>query len=403
MKNQYRRLQQLLCSAGLITATLLIPVSSSAKELVTFDGGQNNTHSTDRLAQRVVLPRIQLAILLDTSNSMDGLIDQARNQLWTAVNEFSTSTRNGLRPILEVAVLEYGNSNLTRQNGYVRQVLGFTQELDQVSEALFALTTNGGDEYCGYVIGKALTGLNWSKAEYDIKSIFIAGNEPFNQGPVSYQTAIRTGIEKGITVNTIFAGHHDDTASSGWQHGAMLAQGNYMSIDHNHQIVHFDAPQDDQLVRLNQQLNDTYIPYGAKGEQAVARQQEQDKQSNEVSAGLLSQRIKSKASGMYRNENWDLVDALETGTTSLDSMEEEALPAAMKAMDTTERNSYVAQKSNERKFLQEEIVKLTKDRNQYVAEKRRQASKSDVTTFNDAIITAVRSEAEKKQFVFEGD
>ncbi|MDH3693517.1 MAG: VWA domain-containing protein [Gammaproteobacteria bacterium] len=400
--NIYRQqLSRLLVSASLVTATLLVPFSISANDVVTFDNGQSSVQSTDRLAQRIVIPRIQLAILLDTSNSMDGLIDQARNQLWAAVNEFSSSTHNGIRPILEVALFEYGNSNLIGQNGYVRQVLGFTQELDQVSEALFALTTDGGSEYCGYVINEAVTELYWSDSNHDIKSIFIAGNEPFNQGPVAYQSAIRSAIEKGVTVNTIFAGQHGDSASSGWQRGALLAQGDYMSINHNHQIVHIDAPQDDQLVRLNQQLNDTYIPYGIEGAQAIVRQEEQDKQSNEVSTGLLSQRIQSKASPMYRNENWDLVDALETGTTSLDRVEEESLPVEMKKMDKTERNNYVAHKAKERKALQEEIVKLTRERNQYVAEKRRQAAPSGVTTLNDAIISAVRDEAKKKRFVFE--
>src|SRR5438045_3476712 len=34
-------------------------------------------------------PKIQMAVLLDTSNSMDGLIGQARTQLWKIVNEFA--------------------------------------------------------------------------------------------------------------------------------------------------------------------------------------------------------------------------------------------------------------------------------------------------------------------------
>jgi len=399
--NTYRKQLSRLFLGACFTTTLLVPASSIAKEVTAFDTGQNSTQSTDGLAQRVVIPRIQLAILLDTSNSMDGLIDQARNQLWAAVNEFSNSSRNGMRPVLEVALFEYGNSNIAQREGFIRQVLGFTQELDKVSEALFALSTNGGSEFCGLVINEAISNLNWSYANHDIKSIFIAGNEPFNQGPVAYQTAIRSAIKKGVTVNTIFAGQNEDTASSGWQRGAMLAQGDYMSIDHNHQVVHIDAPQDARLTQLNQRLNKTYIPFGSEGSQAVVRQQEQDKQSYEVSTGLLSQRIKAKASSMYRNENWDLVDALETGATSLDSVEEESLPDEMKKMDKTERNNYVAHKAKERKILQEEILKLTGERDQYVAEKQRAATPSGVTTFNDAIISAVRDEAKKKEFVFE--
>ena len=33
-------------------------------------------------------PAVQIALLLDTSNSMDGLIAQAKTQLWSVVHEF---------------------------------------------------------------------------------------------------------------------------------------------------------------------------------------------------------------------------------------------------------------------------------------------------------------------------
>ena len=95
-------------------------------------------------------PRIQVAILLDTSSSMDGLIDQTRNQIWQVINEFSSLKQNGVQPRLEVAVFEYGNDGISKNQGYVRQVSAFTRELDKVSESLFSLRTNGGSEYCGY-------------------------------------------------------------------------------------------------------------------------------------------------------------------------------------------------------------------------------------------------------------
>ena len=59
-------------------------------------------------------PRVQLALLLDTSNSMDGLIDQAKTQLWKIVGEFAKTKLAGKSPKLEVALYEYGNDN----NGY---------------------------------------------------------------------------------------------------------------------------------------------------------------------------------------------------------------------------------------------------------------------------------------------
>src|SRR5262245_43918989 len=97
-------------------------------------------------------PLVQIALLLDTSNSMDGLINQARTQLWTIVNEFSRCKRDGQVPRLQVALYEYGNDGLSPGEGFIRMVLPFTDDLDKVSEKLFCLTTNGGSEFCGQVI-----------------------------------------------------------------------------------------------------------------------------------------------------------------------------------------------------------------------------------------------------------
>src|SRR5262249_25073616 len=151
-------------------------------------------------------PKVQLALLLDTSNSMDGLIDQARSQLWAVVNELAAARRAGEPVVLEVALYEYGNNRIPASAGYVRRLLPFTTDLARVSEELFALTTLGGEEYCGLVIQSALDQLRWSPAPGDLKAIFIAGNEPFTQGPVDFRPVVVRARARGITVNTIHCG-----------------------------------------------------------------------------------------------------------------------------------------------------------------------------------------------------
>src|SRR5437870_3100162 len=120
-------------------------------------------------------PRVQIALLLDTSNSMDGLIEQAKSQLWRIVNEFINAKQNGQRPRLQVALYEYGNNGLSASSGYIRQVQPLTEDLDKISEELFKLKTNGGEEYCGWVIKVAIESLAWSKSSHDFKAVFIAG------------------------------------------------------------------------------------------------------------------------------------------------------------------------------------------------------------------------------------
>lgn len=345
-------------------------------------------------------PKIQLAILLDTSSSMNGLLDQTRNQLWQVINEFSKAEQNGIKPTLEVAVYEYGNNRLSASNGYIRKVTGLTGELDQVSEALFSLTTSGGSEYCGYVIKTAVTDLAWSTSDGDIKAIFIAGNEPFTQGPIPYKQAILLAKNKGITVNTIHAGNMQQGANSGWKDGALLAGGEYMSIDHNFKIAHINAPQDKKIAKLNEELNKTYIPYGAKGRVKSNRQKIQDVKSKSISPALLSKRAAAKASPMYDNSNWDLVDAIKTGKVDLDKINEKELSDDLRKMTKRQRKDFVKNKVQERLEIKKQILELTGRRNAYVKSKKKESGTPSPATMSEAMSSAIQKQGEAKNYSF---
>ncbi len=82
-------------------------------------------------------PKIQAAILLDVSNSMDGLIEQAKAQLWNMVNVMGKTKCNGETPQIEIALYEYGRNNNDVSKGYVKQISPFTSDLDQLSQHFF--------------------------------------------------------------------------------------------------------------------------------------------------------------------------------------------------------------------------------------------------------------------------
>ena len=347
-------------------------------------------------------PTIQLAILLDTSNSMDGLISQAKSQLWKIVNEFAKAKRKGQRPRLEVALFEYGNDSLPASEGYIRQVSGFTTDLDKLSEDLFALRTNGGSEYCGQVIDTATRTLSWSKRKDALKLIFIAGNEPFTQGKVNYKDAAKNAIENGIAINTIFCGAEHQGVSGMWRDGAMLADGSFAFIDSNKTVAHITSPHDKEIARLGGELNKTYIAYGAEGKAKATRQRRQDANAASVAQGADVQRAVSKSKKVYRNESWDLVDAMEAEEDmDLESMAPAALPAEMKDMSTGEKKAYVSKKAKDRKKIQKKIDQLNKKREAYVASKRKAMSEGSDDTFDSAVIGAIHAAGEKKGFEFE--
>jgi len=341
---------------------------------------------------------IKVALILDTSNSMDGLIDQAKSQLWSVVNELSTAKCDGEAPNLEIALYEYGNDRLSMREGYIRLVTPFTGDLDLISEKLFALKTNGGSEYCGEVIEMSLKELDWEDYPKDLKLIFIAGNEPFDQGNVSYREVCKTARDKDITINTIYCGNFNEGVQTHWKDGAYIGGGDYMNIDQDCNYVYIKSPYDDRIMELNKKLNDTYVPYGPSGDIYLGRQSVQDDNAYELNEGSAMKRATSKSSSAYKNIQWDLVDASEIEDFNIDSFSDDDLPDEMKDMTTEEKEQYIADKQQEREKVQKEINELSIKRDKYVAEKRGEESDK---MLDKAILQAVKKQAVAKNYVFD--
>ncbi|MDN3664487.1 vWA domain-containing protein [Algibacter miyuki] len=337
---------------------------------------------------------IKVALLLDTSNSMDGLIDQAKAQLWDIVNELSYAKCGNGKPNLQIALYEYGNDKLNAREGYIKQVLAFSDDLDDISKELFSLTTNGGQEYCGQVIQTSLNQLDWEKNKDDLKLIFIAGNEPFNQGHVKYTDASANAKEKDVTINTIFCGDYEQGISTKWKTGAQLTSGDYMAINQNNKTVHIASPYDDEILILNKKLNKTYVVYGNQGKRKMAMQAEQDKNAAGYSTANAVSRTVSKSSHLYKNKSWDLVDAEEQDEVVISELKEASLPEELKGKTATEIKTYIEDKRIERKDIQDQIQELNTKRKVFI-------SKAKTTTDNgleNAMTNAIKEQAKKKNY-----
>lgn len=341
---------------------------------------------------------IKIALLLDTSNSMDGLIDQAKSQLWKMVNELAQAKCGDAKPSLQIALYEYGNDNLPSSEGFIRQVTPLTSDLDQISKDLFNLKTLGGDEYCGMVIQTALRQLEWDRQGKDLQLIFIAGNEPFTQGNTSYKAVCTDAKEKRITVNTIYCGNFDEGVQTSWKDGADLTGGNYMSIEQNLKTVYIQTPYDQQISDLNMKLNDTYIPYGQEGNVKYKNQAVQDANADSYGVANTVQRAVSKTSHLYSNESWDLVDYSESKEFSIEKVKKEELPAELKGKNNTELMQYIQEKKNSREKIKEEIGVLNQKRVQYISTQKTESG--DDQMLDKAMLKSIRKQAEAKDFVF---
>ena len=343
---------------------------------------------------------IMLALLLDTSNSMDGLIDQAKSQLWKIVNELANARcDDSSRPTIKIALYEYGNSGLPSTLGYIRQVNPLTSDLDLISEKLFALRTNGGDEYCGQVIKTSLNELEWSASGADLKMIFIAGNEPFTQGEVPYRVACALAKEKDVVINTIFCGPYSEGVATDWKNGAIIGGGSYMSIEQDRKTVYVPTPYDDKIDALNNKLNDTYVYYGSTGASKKANQATQDNNAASLAQENKVERAVAKSKSAYSNEAWDLVDASKYDEKSIEQAKESELPKEMKGMNSQQRKDYVAAKSKERTTIQKEIQDLSVKRQQYIDANTTDTQKDAM--LDAAMIRSIKQTAKAKNLSFE--
>jgi hypothetical protein len=282
-------------------------------------------------------------------------------------------------------------------------VVPFTVDLDKVSQELFALKTDGGEEYCGWVIEKAVDHLKWSKQPKDLKCIFIAGNEPFTQGPKDFRKSCKAAADKGITVSTIHCGDNGEGVRTGWLDGAKLADGTYVSINQNEVLPAIAAPQDKELEKLSGDLNKTYLPYGKpEARRELAQNQlAQDANAAKAAYGAAQLRANVKASSLYRNADWDLVDALKEGKLKkLEELKDDELPEDLKKLKPAERKAFVEAKAKERGELQEKIKALCTARELHVNAELQKLRAGGTNTLDKAIIDAVRKQATTKEFEF---
>jgi hypothetical protein len=346
-------------------------------------------------------PVVDVVLCLDVSSSMNDLIDSAKVKLWDLVNELGAVKPT---PRLRVGLYSYGHREYMAGTGWVRKEVDLSDDLDTVYKKLNALriAPPGSDEYVARVCRAALAEQNWSTQKKALKLIFVCGNEPADQDKeVTLESVARTAVEKDIIINTIYCTWSGAVAGEvlGWQNLAKRAEGRFAQIDMKRGTLSIATPQDRKLVQLSAKLNTTYLAYGfqAVRRAKLANQTEQDANAARVQAA--ASRAVSKATGLYRNAEWDLVDRLKDDPKfDVTKLSEAELCDEMKKMKPAERVAHVKKKLAQREALQKEIAELSKERAEYIKQALKKDGKKGDKAFDDAVRGALRQQARRKGF-----
>lgn len=396
-----------LTTASLILTALALPASATQFGPGILRAGEYATvvefNSDSPLVQNVpVRPPLEsrvidLAICLDTSGSMDGLIDSAKQRLWSIVNDLALADP---APELRVALLTYGNDGHDAENGWVRVDSELTGDLDKISQQLFALQTNGGTELVGRVLSVATGKLNWSQDPHALKLAVVAGNESADQDSVvSFRDACAAAIKNGIMVNSIYCGNPADAEAPLWKEVSQRADGHFATIDHQNGTLAIDTPFDEQLVALTSSVNPTYIPYGESGASSWANQTLQDSNAISLNNDAAASRALCKNSVLYVC-GWDLVDASKQEGFDLAAIAVEELPEEMRTMTLEERRAHIAAAAQKRAEIQRQIAEVGAQREVWLQAEMQRLSLDETSSFDHQLRTAIRAQVSQKGFRF---
>lgn len=350
---------------------------------------------------RSMLPEtaIEVVFVLDTTGSMSGLIEGAKQKIWSIANQIATAKP---RPTIRMGLVGYRD----RGDTYITTATPLTDDLDQVYSDLMGYAADGGGdgpESVNQALHEAVTGVAWTPREegaQTLRLIYLVGDAPPHMDypqDVKYQASCEQAAKRGIIINTIQCGGQADTTPI-WQEIARLAEGEYFAIEQSGGVVAIETPYDAELGELSMKLSGTLLGYGdAAAQAALAGKREGGRAlAEEASAPAGAERAMYLArddSGKTLGGRQELIQDLADGKVELDDLEEDELPPELRALPADERQKFVEEKADERKALQAQINAIAEKRAEFMRAELERLGGGERDAFDEKVIEALRAQA----------
>jgi von Willebrand factor type A domain len=370
---------------GLITGIIVLPIVSrsfsSAIAATSADPGQPK-------------PRFEVCFVLDTTGSMGGLIEGAKQKIWSIANEMISAKPT---PELKLGLIGYRD----RGDEYVVKSFRLTDDIDSIYADLRDFQAAGGGdepESVNEALAEAIEKMPWSQDRKVLKIIFLVGDAPphmdYADGP-KYPELCRMAAKKDLIINTVQCGNVASTTPI-WKEIAKASEGSYAAIAQSGGVAVIATPMDDELARLNKKIGETLIPYGDANvrREVAAKQASAESVPASAAADRLSYNARTKKGVQGRGE---LLDALASNAVKLQSIDKKDLPAEFQKLTKEELETRIAKTRAERDSLQKDVQELTKKRDAYIqAENKRLAETGKSDGFDEKVAETIHQQAERK-------
>lgn len=316
-------------------------------------------------------PVVDVVFVLDTTGSMSGLIQTAKDKIWSIA-----STMASAQPTPEIRIGLVGYRD--RGDAYVTRVVDLDADLDSVYAALMDFQAGGGGdtpESVNAALHDAVNNMSWSQRDQAYQVIFLVGDAPphMDYNETRYPEIIATAREKGIVINTIQCGELASTIDP-WTTIASLGGGNFFQVEQSGGAVAVETPFDTEIATLSARLDKTRLYYGSADEMEKAEEKMAAAADIAAKASVASRArrgVFNAAAGGRENllGDQELVAAVVSGEVSLEELDKDVLPEVLKPMAPAAQESYVAELAEERADLQARIRQLANERSQFIAKK----------------------------------
>ena len=349
--------------------------------------------------------RIEVVFILDTTSSMSGLIQAAKDKIWSIANSMASAQQS---PDIKMGLVAFRD----RGDAYVTRVFDLSSDLDAMYAQLMDFRAEGGGdapESVNQALYDAIHKINWSQDDNVYKVAFLVGDAPPHMDyadDVRYPLTLAMAADRGIVVNTIQSGQHQFTRPA-WREIAALGQGEYFQVEDSGNAVAIATPFDAELSSLSAELEQTRLYFG---DAELRKEQEAKLEAGkrlreELSEEALARRATFNASASGRKNflgKSELVDAITSGEVQLDEIEQDELPASLQLMAPAEQMEVITEKAKKRQDLQQRIRALSESRDRYLeAEVEAAGGASD--SLDEKIYRAVRDQAASVGLTYEDD
>lgn len=371
--------------------TLLLAAAAAALTL--------SAASSETARPATAKPRIEVCFVIDTTGSMGGLIEGAKQKIWSIANEVIAAKPT---PTVRFGLVAYRD----RGDQYVTRHTPLTDDLDAIyAELKTYVASGGGDtpESVSEALHEAVHKMPWSSDRSVLKIIYLVGDAPphtdYPNGP-HYREVCTEAAKRDLIINTVQCGNADDTRLV-WSEIARRAEGQYVALAQSGNMVAIATPFDESLAKLNKEIGKTIVPYGAPAAQSAVRAKQEIIELSAFHVAAERMSYNARSGGKVVQGSGELLDELKEGKVAMKDVRREHLPAELQKLSDVELRAKLDETAAKRADLQREANELMKKREAFVAaEQKRLAGTGKGDAFDAKVVEMLHEQAKAKGIAY---